>query len=158
MLFKPIIIGRVLINNRIAMAHIGIGGLVNPDGTLTQRAIDYYVERTKGGVGLIITSVTKVENKIEQMLIDGAVPRPLVTHKASSSLGELAESVHSYGSKMFIQLTAGYGRALYGALIDRGVKPVSASAVPTFWRPRVTARALTTEEVEKNSKGLRPCG
>lgn len=35
MLFKPIRIGRVLINNRMAMAPIAIAGLVNPNGTLT---------------------------------------------------------------------------------------------------------------------------
>jgi len=79
MLFKPIKIGKALISNRITMAPMAIAGLVNPDGTLTQRAIDYYVERAKGGGGLIITSVTKVENEIEQILIDEAVPRPLVT-------------------------------------------------------------------------------
>jgi len=149
MLFEPIRIGRILINNRIAMAPMATGGLLNPDGTLTQRAMDYYVERAKGGVGLIIAGVAKVENEIEQILIDGAIPRLLVSSKASSSLGELAESVHHYGSRIFIQLTAGYGRVLSGEAIDIGVKIVSASAIPAYYRPRVTARALSTEEVEK---------
>lgn len=38
-----------MINNRIAMAPIAIAGLVNSDGILTQRAIDYYVAAMQNG-------------------------------------------------------------------------------------------------------------
>jgi len=149
MLFKPIRIGKVEIKNRIAMAPMAIGGLGGSDGTLTARAIDYYLERARGGVGLIIAGVAKVENEIERIIIDGMVPRMLITHKIMSSLAELAELVHHYGSKIFIQLTAGYGRVLPGELIDSGIKPVSASAVPAHYRPNVTTRALSTEEIKE---------
>jgi 2-enoate reductase len=64
-LFEPINIGKVTIKNRIAMAPMGIVGLTDQDGNPTQRAIDYYIERARGGVGLIITSLFKVENEIE---------------------------------------------------------------------------------------------
>lgn len=56
-LFEPVKLGQVTLKNRIAMAPMGIVGLTNADGSLTQRAIDYYVERARGGVGLIITSL-----------------------------------------------------------------------------------------------------
>jgi 2,4-dienoyl-CoA reductase-like NADH-dependent reductase (Old Yellow Enzyme family) len=42
------------------MAPMGAFGLVDNEGCYSQRAIDYYVERAKGGTGLIITSITKV--------------------------------------------------------------------------------------------------
>ena len=71
-LFEPVQIGKVAIKNRIAMAPMGIVGLVNPDGSPTQRAIDYYIERARGNVGLIITSLFKVENEIEAMV--GNIP------------------------------------------------------------------------------------
>jgi 2-enoate reductase len=45
---------------RIAMAPMGIIGLTAPDGNPGPRSIDYYVERARGGTGLIITSVFKV--------------------------------------------------------------------------------------------------
>jgi 2-enoate reductase len=54
-LFELIHIGKVEIKNRIAMAPMAIGGLTTPDGGFGPRAIDYYEERAKGGVGLIIT-------------------------------------------------------------------------------------------------------
>ena len=56
-LFEPVSIGKVSLKNRIAMAPMGIIGLTNLDGNPGERAIDYYIERARGGVGLIITSL-----------------------------------------------------------------------------------------------------
>ena len=142
-LFEPIKIGSVLIKNRIAMAPMAIAGLVSPDGSPAQRAIDYYTERAIGGVGLIISSVTRVEDKIEPR-----GPLPFVSPVTVYSFGELAESVHYYGARLFVQLTAGAGRVLPGVVIDRGVEPVSASANPAYWRPKVTTRPLTADEIK----------
>ncbi len=142
-LFEPVQIGKVAIKNRIAMAPMGISGLVDREGCLTQRAIDYYTERAFGGVGLIITCVTRVSD------IEPLPGLPFVSLESRTSFGELAELVHYYGSKIFVQLTAGFGRVISGHTIDRGAKPVSASAIPAYWRPNVTTRALTTEEVEE---------
>ena len=49
----------------LAMAPMGINALLNPDGNLSPRAIDYYLERVRGGTGLIITHACKVENRID---------------------------------------------------------------------------------------------
>ena len=49
-LFKPAKIRNLEIKNRIAMAPMGVFGLVTQDGCFNQRAINYYVERAKGGV------------------------------------------------------------------------------------------------------------
>ena len=142
-LFEPVKVGKIFIKNRIAMAPMGIAGLVNPDGSLTQRAIDYYTERAIGGVGLIISGLTRVDDTIEPR-----GPSPLVSPASAYSFGELAESVHYYGAKIFIQLTAGLGRVMAGVAIDRGVASVSASANPAYWRPKVTTRALSTNELK----------
>ncbi len=48
-LFEPVSIGKVRLKNRVAMAPMGIMGLTNSDGSLTQRAVDYYLERARGG-------------------------------------------------------------------------------------------------------------
>jgi 2-enoate reductase len=142
-LFEPIGIGKLLIKNRIAMAPMGTFGLVDPEGSLTPRAIDYYAERAYGGVGLIITGVARVTE------LEPRFGRFFVSPRTLPSLGELAESVHYFGARIFVQLTAGVGRVLAGSLIDRGAGPVSASVVPSYWRPNVTTRELTTEEVEQ---------
>ena len=52
-LFESVKIGPVEIKNRVAMAPMGVVGLVNADGSLNARGIDYYIERARGGVGLI---------------------------------------------------------------------------------------------------------
>ena len=62
-IFQPIRIGRVEIKNRIAMAPMANLGLITIDGCLTPRAINYYIERAKGGVGLIITGAVNVKKK-----------------------------------------------------------------------------------------------
>ena len=142
-LFEPVSIGNVRIRNRIAMAPMGIVGLTTPQGYPTQRAIDYYIERAKGGVGLIITSLFKVDNSIE--VSRGRIE--VLTKEAGTPLGELCDVIHSLGAKIFIQLTAGFGRvSVPGRIIG---KPVSASAIPHYWDPAVTCRALETKEVEE---------
>ena len=72
-IFEPIKIGKVPIKNKIAMAPMGAFGLVDESCCFNQRAIDYYVERAKGGTGLIITSVCKVENELDQ-IVPGVLP------------------------------------------------------------------------------------
>ena len=47
-LFEPVRIGKVEIKNRVVMAPMGIVGLVNPDGSLSARAIEYYIEEGPG--------------------------------------------------------------------------------------------------------------
>ncbi len=141
-LFEPIRIGEVEIKNRVAMAPMGALGLLNPDGSLGPRGVDYYTERAKGGVGLIITSVFKVENEIESLPLV-----PLVSRTAIASFGELSEAVHALGSKIFVQLTAGFGRVAMPHML-RG-RQVSASAIPTYWEPSKACRELETGEVEQ---------
>lgn len=150
-LFEPVSIAQVTIKNRLAMAPMSLTNLVLPEGGITERGVQFYRERAKGGTGLIITSVFKVENEIENLSIGGVPVWPLVTShpRALMSLAELADYVHAYDSKVFVQLSAGGGRVADGAVIDEGVKPVSPSPTSAFWRPNVKTRALEIEEIQK---------
>ncbi|HQP00583.1 MAG TPA: FAD-dependent oxidoreductase, partial [Caldisericia bacterium] len=140
-ILEPIKIGTVEIKNRIAMAPMGILGLTNPDGSLTKRGIDYYVERARGGTGLIITGAFKVECEI-----DACAPNILFSAASLTSFAELAETVHAFGSKIFVQLTAGFGRSGHPMMLLK--QPVAPSAIPNYWNPNITCRELKTEEVE----------
>jgi 2-enoate reductase len=142
-IFEPIKIGELEIKNRIAMAPMAIHGLVNPDGSLTKRAGEYYLERARGGVGLIITGLFKVENEIEAVV--PGVPR--ISRASVAPFAELAEAIHSLNSKIFVQLTAGYGRVGHPARLRK--RPVAPSAIPNYWDPAVTCKELETEEVEQ---------
>ena len=138
-------IGKLELKNRIVMAPMGTGGLNTPEGAFSKRGVDYFIERARGGVGLIITGLFKVENEIEP-LHDTSV----LTTAVLNSFGELAEAVHAYGAKIFVQLTAGWGRSARRArLTVPGIKTVAPSAVPNYWDPTDTCRELTTEEVER---------
>jgi 2-enoate reductase len=141
-LFEPIKIGKVHIKNRIAMAPMGIVGLTNPDGNPGQRGIEYYIERARGGVGLIITGLFQVKDETGGI----AENKHSINRASTAAFGELCEAVHALGTKVFVQLTAGFGRVIPPpALRD---KPVSASAVPHFYRPDIICRPLETNEVE----------
>jgi 2-enoate reductase len=147
-LLEPIKIGRVEIKNRVAMAPMGIVGLLNPDGSLGQRAIDYYIERARGGVGLIITSLFKVENEIDYFK---GIPL-IISPETMSPFAELAEAVHALGAKIFVQLTAGFGRVISPRRLSG--QPVSASPVPYYWKPEITCRELKTAEIKKLVKSF----
>lgn len=148
-LLEPIKIGKVEIKNRVAMAPMGVVGLLNPDRTPGPRMLDYYLERARGGVGLIITGLFKVENEAEHF----EDVFSLISPQGLAPFSELAESVHSLGTKIFVQLTAGFGRVVAPRRLH-GTQPVSASAIPYYWDPRQTCRELKTEEVEKLVKAF----
>jgi len=154
-LFEPTKIGKIAIKNRIAMSPMLPLGLYR-GGVMSERMVEYYIERAKGGVGLIITGVFKVENEVEP----APVPYyPIVNLKGLGPLSELSDYVHAYGAKVFVQLTAGTGRLIPPEIIDVfGFKPVSASVNPAFYRPNVSTRELTTEETEKLGKSFKRAG
>ena len=54
-LFEPITIDSLRLRNRIVMAPM-VTNYASPDGAVTQRLIDYFVARARGGVGLIIAA------------------------------------------------------------------------------------------------------
>ncbi|MBC7323951.1 MAG: 2-enoate reductase, partial [Moorella sp. (in: Bacteria)] len=137
-LFEPIKIGKVEIKNKIAMAPMGVLGLVTPDGCFSRRVVEYYVERARGGTGLIITSVTKIENEIEP-LKSGLVPNIAINpFRFISTAGELTERVHAYNARIFLQLTMGFGRVASPVMLAG--EPVAPSAIPNFWDPGLTCR------------------
>ncbi|MCQ4764913.1 FAD-dependent oxidoreductase [Cloacibacillus evryensis] len=145
-LFAPIKICGVEVKNRLAMAPMGAFGLVDEYGCFNQRGIDYYSERAKGGTGLIISSVCKVENTVDAVT-NGLLPcTDIDPTRFVLTASELTERVHSYGCKIFLQLSMGFGRVLSPHMATK--HPVSASAVPNYWDPGVTCREMTTEEVE----------
>lgn len=60
--FTPIRIGSVEIPNRIVMPAMGTN-FAGADGSISPRAIDYYLARARGGVGLITVEVTGISQE-----------------------------------------------------------------------------------------------
>lgn len=144
-LFEPVSIGHVTIKNRFAMAPMGPLGLGDSDGGFNQRGIDYYVERAKGGVGLIITGVTFPDNDVEEHSCPG-VPSPTMNeHQFVRSSVEMTECIHAYGAKIFLMMSGGFGRVSIPT--DQGADhPVAPSEIQHRWLEK-KCRALSVDEI-----------
>ncbi|OOM74183.1 2-enoate reductase FldZ [Clostridium puniceum] len=145
-LFEPIKIGKLEIKNRFVMAPMGPGGLCDADGTYNERGVEYYVERAKGGTGLIMTGVTMVENDIEKCALP-SMPCPTLNLLNFVKTGKLmTERIHAHGAKIFLQLSAGFGRVSIPSIV--GKTAVAPSPIPHRWIEGVTCRELTIEEIK----------
>ena len=146
-LFESSKIGTLSIKNRILMASMA-NRLLERDGDISQRAIEYYATRARGGVGLIITGATLVSREIEYDPDLPGIWGMLDSKTHLTRLGQLAEVVHDYGAKVAVQLLPGSG---YFASPDtiKVTGAVGASALPCYGDPSITAHELTIEEIER---------
>lgn len=148
-LFETGRIGNMVLRNRIALAPAGTHSC-EPDGRYTQRTIDYYAERARGGTALVILEGHKVEVKLE--------PRAGFVVSAHSdeyvpAMTEVVEAIHSYGGKACIQLQTDMGRENFGIYTQEN-PPISASAIPAFWNPSILCRPLEAEEIHEITKAF----
>ena len=146
-LFSPVNIGKCRIKNRFAMAPMGPLGLADAEGGFNQRGIDYYTERAKGGTGLIITGVTFVDNHVEE---HGMPNCPCSTHNPVHFIRtarEMTERIHAYGSKVFLQMSGGFGRVTIPTNLGE-YPPVAPSEIPHRWLDKM-CRELTVEEIHE---------
>jgi 2-enoate reductase len=144
-LFEPGEIGKLTIKNRIVMASM-LTMLSEPvkEPRLSQRGIDFYAARARGGVGLIITA-----SYLPSLRVQPSMGLPVVNStNCIRWLDYLSETAHDYGAKICVSLTPGSGRMLTPdpSLPNAGV--VSASPVPCFWDPSINCRELTIGEIE----------
>ncbi|MDD5094443.1 MAG: NAD(P)/FAD-dependent oxidoreductase [Dehalococcoidia bacterium] len=139
-MFSPIKIGRVELNNRIVLAPMHMWWAAK-EGTYSQKMIDYYEARAKGGVGLITLGDTSV-----------AYPSPYFPYgigvwddRQIPSLKELAKSVHAHGGRVIPQLVH-RGPDAFCSL--QGIEPIGPS--PTL--SKLTGhrvKELSLEEIER---------
>ncbi len=140
-LFTPGMIGGLELKNRIVMPAMGCS-LAEPSGEAGQRMIKYYADRARGGAGLIITEITRVDDETGV----GTPNQLSVTNThIVGQLHRLVETVHAYDTKLFVQLHHP-GNQTPSRLIG-GKQPVSASDI-TCKVIGEQPRPLTTEEVE----------
>jgi 2,4-dienoyl-CoA reductase-like NADH-dependent reductase (Old Yellow Enzyme family)/thioredoxin reductase len=99
-LFSEGRIGSVRLKNRIVMPPMEVG-MANPDGTPSEQLIAYYEERARGGVGLIITGITRVNTRHGATL-----PRQLAMNsdRHIKPFAQMVKRVHAHGAKIFCQL------------------------------------------------------
>lgn len=153
-LFSPIQINTITIRNRIVMGPMGNISMAEEMGRPSEKMIKYFSERAKGGVGLITTGLVPISHYIDPSVTEPGdrsyFPRIDKSRTVYSGWRDIAEAVHSFGAKIFIQLTPGLGRVgSPECLIKKFKLPVSASWNPNFYIPDVPCRPLRDRELYK---------
>ena len=138
-IFEPLTVKRTTIRNRIAMTPMGTNyGEAN--GEMSNRHMNYYSLRAKGGVGLIILENANIEypvgsNGTSQIRIDHDSYMPRYY--------QLVESLHKDGATVAIQINHAGASA---SSARTGVETVSSSDVPTKAGGEIP-RPMTKEEI-----------
>lgn len=164
--YKPLFtswkIGNVEIKNRIVLLPMGgtsLFGWMEPNH-FDKEAAAFFLERAKNNVGLIIPGIAPLRDPI--------LGRWLWQNpKMFRELKKYMTEFHKTGAKLFIQLTAGFGRSfavtepltllLKNRFLGAIAKPVidaeylcaSPSELPSRWADGITCRALTAAEIEE---------
>jgi len=161
-LFTPWKIGNVEIKNRIVMTSMGgtsIFGWLEPNH-FDKEAADFLLERARNNAGLILPGIAPIRDII--------LGKWLYQGKGKyKELKEFMDEFHKTGCKMFIQLTAGFGRSMaindimvkacknkaLGAvmkpILDMDYLTASASATPNRWEETCMSRPFTKKEIDQ---------
>lgn len=136
-LFSPIRINHMHLTNRIVMTAMHLG--YTPKGEVTDQLVEFYAERSRGGVGLIIVGGCPVDE------YGGMAGMVSLNHdRFIPGLQKLTRAVKGGGARIAAQLYQA-GRYTHSAMIG-GRKPFSSSAV----RSKLTGeipRALELDEI-----------
>ncbi len=144
-LFRPGRINRLELKNRFIMAAAG-NAMADDEGFVTDRAIDYCVERAKGGVGLVIVKFTSVianargSRNHMAAFDDKFIPR----------LKDLSSAVQRHGARVALQL-GHHGNDLSlprrQSSFAPGEQPVVAPSAVPYVATGVVPKALSREEI-----------
>lgn len=138
--FSPIRIGKVEIRNRYALAPMGTGSMGGPKGEYTDNTIEYYLERARGGFGLIVMGSIIVDMEAQKPdLINGPIPPAYAPVVWRESACRLVERIHAYGTKVFMQIGFGHGRQKPGQKAP--------SPIPRYADPEEICEQITVEEI-----------
>ncbi|HEY49515.1 MAG TPA: FAD-dependent oxidoreductase [Dehalococcoidia bacterium] len=142
-LLEPVKIGKLELKNRMIMPAI-CSKFGTEFGAVSDQLIDYYVERAKGGVSLIIIENTCIDWPVGKA---GTNPIRADEWKFVQGLHDLADAVHQYGTRIATQLhhCGRQGSALTSA---EGQELVAPSVIPCLATGGDIPRELTIEEIE----------
>lgn len=166
-LFTPFKVGNCEIKNRIVVCPMGGTSLFGwmEGHHFDKDAGEFFLDIAKHDAGLIIPGIAPLRNMIGNGWL----------YKAKGAFAKLKpymEEIHKTGAKLFVQLTAGFGRAfsipqsispiaknkflrgLIKPIIDIDRLTASPSALPSRWLAGYTCRALTIEEIEQLIDGF----
>lgn len=145
-LFRPGKIGPMELRNRSVMPSMGLSSTVG--GYVNDTCIRHYVERAKGGFGLICSEVTCIDaplglNTANMLRADNDSYIP--------GLKKLADAVHAEGAKIVLEIShtgRGAKREIIGGQ-PVGPSPIAMPMMYIIGVERETPRELTIAEIEE---------
>lgn len=153
-IFKEGKIGDLTLKNRIVMPPMGTN-LAGVEGEVTDHLIAYYEERAKGGTGLIIIEFTCIDYEygkgfVRQLRFDD--------DRFIPGIQRLANSIHKYGAKVFIQIHHA-GRQSNSAFLNgkQIVAPSNVACAAVGEEPRELTTAEVKELVNKFVQAAERC-
>ena len=153
-LFSPIKVNRTTIKNRLVMAPMGNIDMAEETGRPNDKMIQYFIARAKGGVGLITTGLIPISHGVDPSVTElgGLSYFPRIDRSRTVYMGwrDLAQGCHSFGAKVFVQLTAGLGRVGNPQCLINELKfPVSASMNPNFYISEIPCMPLSDAKLKR---------
>lgn len=139
-IMSPLKIGSIMVKNRYAVGPMGGRHFIyTPKGAYSENGINYWVERARGGFGLIVTGSNVANLTVDPFDPKNGNPNP-ATYPSFFGAGaaRTLEGVHAYGAKMFMQISMGPGRMRDGK---------SCSPIPKYKQPDKLTDELTVEKI-----------
>ena len=137
-LFENINIGQITLKNRLIMSAMDLG--FTSDGTINDQIINFYIERAKGGVGLIVVGgcYPEISGKVWKSIIG------LDKDEYIPGLKRLTDAIHLYDVRVAAQLLHA-GRSASSFFTK--MQPVAPSSV-IYRSIKQEPRALTIPEIK----------
>lgn len=156
-MLSPFHIGKVEIKNRFVMGPMGISQLYGPHGELNDPSIDFFVERAKGGFGLIIQGAQQADD-----VVDPGIAASPLGYKNDPGLFrrqaiKLIDRAGSFGTKVFAQISAGLGRNYPGRRAPSSVEVYNFPELKSIEISR-SEIAEKVESVIKLASFVKSCG
>ncbi|PWM44029.1 MAG: enoate reductase [Clostridiales bacterium] len=153
-MFSPIKINNMTVKNRLVMAPMGNISMCEETGRPNDKMLEYFFARAKGGVGLITSGLVPISHGLDNSITElgklSYFPRIDRSRTVLAGWRDLAQGIHAYGSRFFIQLTPGLGRVGNPQCLVNSMKfPGSASMNPSFYIPQIPCLPLTGHRLKK---------
>ena len=140
-LFTPFKIGSMEVKNRLVFSPMGTNSS-HIDGTIADDEIEYFEERAKGGVGMIIMGCQFLSQEIAQGSLEGILEHTYVIPQLTT----VCEAVQRYGTKIVAQVSCGTGRNAFPNML--GEPPMSASPIPSTFNPEVNCKPMSYDDIQ----------
>ena len=134
-IFSPITINSLAIKNRLVMSSM-VTQYAAGNGEVTDQMLNYYADRARGGVGLIMVEATYVERQGNSYRLGLGIDSDAML----PGLTRLTRAVHACGGKIGIQLQHGgrtanpqtNGGPVKLVSYIPGITPYEGARLPTF--------------------------